>query len=325
MAEDQQASRTAPDEETSDAQGSVIIFDPSPVLAIEIERGLHDRTEIHVHGGGQGFWVARMVAQLGGNATLCVPLGNDSGRVLRVIIEDEGVQVRAIEMAGANGTFVHDRREDQRIMIAESPSAELSRHEIDELYDSMLIAGLEAEVTVLTGPRNDVIPIETYQRLATDIRSNGATVMADLAGDALRSALVGGLDLLKISDEEARAAGFMHGRDLAAAHKAAEHLHSSGAENVIVTRAGEPAMALVDGNYYELRSPRIQALDPRGAGDSLTAGLAIGLARGLDKLDMMRLGVAAGAMNVTRHGLGTGNREDIEQLRERVEIIPYEG
>ena len=84
-------------------------------------------------------------------------------------------------------------------------------------------------------------------------------------------------------------------------------------------------LALIEGKYYELRSPRIQALDPRGAGDSLTAGLAVGFARELDWLEMLRLGVAAGALNVTRHGLGTGNRDDIEQLRERVEIIPYDG
>ena len=52
--------------------------------------------------------------------------------------------------------------------------------------------------------------------------------------------------------------------------------------------------------------PRMIAAESRGAGDSMTAGVAAVLAQGGTLCDAVRTGAAAGALNVTRHGLGHG-------------------
>ena len=62
------------------------------------------------------------------------------------------------------------------------------------------------------------------------------------------------------------------------------------------------------------------AIDGSGAGDSMTAALAFAQASGMAPDDALKLAVAAGAMNVTRHGLGSGDAEAIEQLAANVEI-----
>ena len=49
------------------------------------------------------------------------------------------------------------------------------------------------------------------------------------------------------------------------------------------------------------------------------AAIGVGLARGMTPIDAVRLGMAAGALNVTRRGLGTRTRDEIERLATHVQ------
>jgi 1-phosphofructokinase len=101
-------------------------------------------------------------------------------------------------------------------------------------------------------------------------------------------------------------------------------LRASGAHTVVVSRAEQPTLALSDTDVVMVNTPRLEPLDTRGAGDSLTAGIAAGLARGADIEGALRLGAAAGALNVTRRGLGTGSRHDIENMARLIRVHPLE-
>ena len=96
-----------------------------------------------------------------------------------------------------------------------------------------------------------------------------------------------------------------------------------GCRAFIVTRADQPTVASLDGQFFEVFNPHIEAVEPRGAGDSFTAGVASALARGLSLEHAIRIGSAAGALNVARRGLGTGNREHIERLATHVQVRPF--
>jgi 1-phosphofructokinase len=305
----------------------VCVFAPAPLLTVTIESSPDSGTdEIHLHAGGQGFWIARLVAELGIDVVLCGSYGGETGRVARALITAEGVDPRGIDATGSNGAYIHDRRSGERIETASMPGDPLTRHELDELYGIVLLEGIESTLTVLGGPTGPpIIPPSTYRRLATDLRANGTTVVADLSGEPLREALDGGVDVLKVSEEELVDAGTVSGRDPAAIVEAMRRLAATGAEHVIATRAAKPALALVDGEVMVVRAPRLTAEDHRGAGDSLTAGIAATLANGGDLADGLRLGAAAGALNVTRRGLATGRREEIERLAAHVTVDPLDG
>ncbi len=299
------------------------VLAPDPLLTVTVEATLDGNDEIHLHAGGQGFWVARMIQALGVPVTLCGPFGGESGRVVRSIIEQHGMSVRAVESAGSNGAYIHDRRQGDRVPVAQTPPTPLSRHEVDELYGAALVTGLESGVCVLGGPGPwdaPVIPPDTYRRLATDLRANQRIVVADLCGEPLAGALEGGITVLKVSHEELLSDGWAEDeRTLVAAM---EKLHAAGAEHVLVTRAEDPALALMGGSVVEVVPPPLESVDHRGAGDSMTAGVSAGLARGLPMEQALRLGAAAGGLNVTRRGLATGDRREIERLAEHIELRP---
>lgn len=299
------------------------VFAPSPILTITIEQSSADVPEIHLHAGGQGFWVARMAARLGADVSLCAPLGGESGEVLRSLLAVDGITVLSVPVSAPNGCYIHDRRAGERSEIASTPSPPLARHELDDLYGVSLTAGLEADVAMITGPRDvEVLPPEVYERLCRDLMSNGRTVLADLSGESLTAALRGKVDLLKVSDEDLEADGRLGRREKRETVECARQLHDEGAASVLVSRAAEPAVLLAGDRLFDVDGPHFTPVDAHGAGDSLFAGVGIGVGGGLPMEVAVKLGVAAGALNVARRGLGTGHLREIVSLAEQVRVTP---
>ena len=303
--------------------GRITVFSPSPLLTVMIEPGA-DRAEVHLHPGGQGVWVARLAARLGADVTLCCALGGEPGGVLRGLIEAEPLTLRSADAGTPNGVYVHDRRGGARTEIVSVESRQLGRHAADELYGITLGAGIDADVTMLTGcDPSDVVSPDLYRRLASDLRANGTVVIADLTGPPLRAMLEGGVDLLKLSQKELVGEGYADSGALADVVAGAHRLHDAGALHVLVSRGPEPAVLINDGEaplQIELVPPVFETLDERGTGDSMFAATGVGLARGSTMIAALRLGMAAGALNATRRGLGTGSRDEIERLAAHIVV-----
>ena len=301
----------------------IAVFGPSPLLTVTIEPG-SDRAEVHLHAGGQGFWVAHLAATLGADVVLCCALGGEPGCVLRGLIEAEQVTLRAADARTPNGVYVHDRRSGERVEVVSVESRPLDRHASDQLYGIALAAGLDADVTLVTGCQpDDVVDADLYRRLIGDLRAGGKLVVADLTGPPLRATLQRGVQLLRLSEEEIVSEGYAASGALSDLVIGAHRLNAAGARHVLVSRAAASAVLITDGQHpqeLELVGPQFEALDERGTGDSMFAATGVGLARGMEMTDALRLGMAAGALNATRRGLGTGTREEIELLAGHVTV-----
>ena len=301
---------------------TIAIFAPHLTLTVTIETGREDGPDdIHIHPGGQGFWVARMLRHLKEKPLLCGPVGGESGGVLRSLISQWGIELSPFEVQKSSPAIVQDRRSGDRASIAEAPAPGLSRHELDDAYGRILDHALSSEVVVITGQRSEIVPVDTYRRLGHDLASAEVPVVGDLHGNELEAFLEGGqLDLLKISDEDLIEDGRLEGEDEDMALDQLHRLRESGAKRVVISRGPRPALALIEGVTYRVTGPDLEPADYRGAGDSMTAGLAAALRRGLGAEELLRLGSGAGAANVTRHGLGSASDDLIPRLAERVVI-----
>jgi 1-phosphofructokinase len=301
----------------------VAVFGPHPLLSITIERRGTDDDDVHLHSGGQGVWVARMAGEIGSFPILCMFVGGETGKLLEPLLAELPGEVRSVEAAEASGCYVIDRRSGERDLIAHSWSAPPSRHETDDLFSITCAAALESEVLVVCGPvPSDSLPLELYTNLVANARANGTTVIIDLSPPRLDAALEGRPDVVKLNDWQL--GEFVSGPATEAdqVRRAAERVIARGAGAVIATRGGEPALVLRADQAWELVPPRFEGGAPEGSGDSMVGALAAALARGFDWEQALRIGAAAGATNFLRHGLGSGSRDVVSDLVERVELRP---
>lgn len=304
------------------AQPRICVLAVTSIVTVTVERSASgDDPEIHVHAGGQGLWVARMAASLGARVDVCGPFGGETGRLAAHLAQDEGFTVHATPRAGDNGAWVHDRRSGEREEVARMDPTPLGRHDLDDLFGTMLTRALDADVATLTGAEPaDVVPADFFARLARDLRAAGRRVVADLSGEAAAAVVDERLDVLKISHEEMVEGGFAEGEGLEALLDGARGLLGRGAGAVVVSRAADPTLVVEPDAAHLVVAPPVSTVEHRGAGDSTTAGLSVGVARGLDLRDAVGLGAAAGALNVTRRGLGSGDRDQVERLAQEVRV-----
>ncbi|PRZ02676.1 1-phosphofructokinase [Isoptericola sp. CG 20/1183] len=305
----------------ADTAPTVCVVAPEPQLTIEIETDRsREAPEIHLHPGGQGLWVATMARSLDAEVVVCGPFGGETGEITAHLARSRGLVVRT-PAQGGGGTLLRDRRGGGEPELVTVPPQPLDRHGIDDFYSISLVGALESDVCVLTGNQHDVgIPPDHLARLAHDVASSGTPVVADLSGDLATAVGREAIAVLKMSDQEMVATGVADDDSVAALRRAGEAWVADGPGAVVVSRAGDPTLLVTTEDAWTLTTPEVSTVDHRGAGDSMTAGIAVGLARGLPLTEAVRLGAAAGALNVARHGLGTGRRGEIEAFAARVSV-----
>jgi 1-phosphofructokinase len=312
-----------PGETLGHEQHTVAVLAPVLYLTVTIEASPSGNDEVHIHPGGQGFWIARMLKHLGERPLLCGPLGGESGKVFLGLLGQFGMDVSRIEVAHRSPVVINDRRSGERVTIADSPTIVLERHEMDDVYSRFLDKALGTGLCVVTGQSDEILPIDFYKRMGHDLAAGEVDVVADLHGPELHAFLEGGpIDILKVSDEDLRNDGTIDTatEDQDSLMRAVDTLITAGAETVVLSRQGESALARFGDKWLEAQAPELDPADHRGAGDSMTAGLAAGLRQGSTPKDTLRLACAAGAANVTRHGLGSADADLIPGLTEKVEI-----
>lgn len=304
--------------------------DPIPVLApavhvsITIEAAA-DGDEVHIHAGGQGMWVARMLHQLGHPASVCAPVGGEIGHTLLGLVGRWGLDVNAVDTVDTTPAYLHDRRGGERVDLARSPTPVLRRHEADELYDRFLELALDAGRCVVTGPESPrTLASDFYRRLGADLAAADVDVVADMHGEVLDAFLEGGpLAVLKLSNEDLVEDGQLAEDDRddeGAVERVADGLMDRGARNVVVSRGEAPILAVTTDGRFRISGPELAPVDAKGSGDSMTAALASARSFGQDVRTMLARAWAAGAANVTRRGLGSANAGLIDQLTGRADV-----
>ena len=103
--------------------------------------------------------------------------------------------------------------------------------------------------------------------------------------------------------------------------QAAGELHKKGIPTVVISLGSAGSLMSCEDGVYEAHVPKIDAVNTVGCGDSMIGGFAAGISRGLDMPGCLKLASAISAASAMTDRTGFFRMEDMEAIRERVEII----
>lgn len=87
-----------------------------------------------------------------------------------------------------------------------------------------------------------------------------------------------------------------------------------------VSLGADGSLAVGDDGIFRARVPKIDAVNTVGCGDSMIAGFALGLSKGLPLEETLRLASAISAAAAMREETGFFVMEDMEKLLPQIEI-----
>ncbi len=262
--------------------------------------------------------VARNLIALGAKVSMVGVLGCDrSGETLEASLQDQGILTTGI---------VHEpsRTTTRKTRVVADHSHQVLRidHEdegpVSAATDSKLVDQSKAhldgcDVVVLSDYLKGAVSPRLCEYVIAAANAKGIPVVANPKPRSLshyKGATLVSLNRLEASD----ALGIWQGLADENALQAAEDLRNSiGVQTVLIT-LGEAGMAVFGEGSLTVPAPRVEVYDTAGAGDTVVATVALGMAAaGFDE-EIFRLAAQTAACVVRRVGVATPSKEDLAEI-----------
>jgi 6-phosphofructokinase 2 len=289
------------------------------VVNVVAERKLRCEPPRHEPGGG-GVNVSRAIQRLGGESLALYPAGGPTGQMLQDLLDQEGLNHHPIpiENLTRQNLTVLEESTGQQFRFG-MPGPMLRDAEWQRCLDELSGIDPKSDYIVASGSLPPGVAEDFYARVARLARDLGSRTLVDTSEEALCLAAREGVYLLKPNMRELRQLAGCEIKDESEQEAVAEEIVESGQAEVVVVSLGSAGALLVSSEGSErLRAPTVPIESKIGAGDSMVAGIVLGLARGQALPDAVRFGMAAGAAAVMTHGTELCRREDTERLYERM-------
>lgn len=262
--------------------------------------------------GGKATNVARVLTQLGAEVTLIAPLG---AKAAAAFADELDARTIVVETAGRIRTTV-TVIDDAGATLFSEPGVPLSSDEWAAIRGAVSDAARDSDVVVLAGSIPPAVPDDAYAQLTRIACDGGAAAIVDAHGSALASALRAGPEMVAPNVHEARATLAITADNI----ECAAELRRLGAGAAVVSDGPAGVAAATTHGDWRASPPEQLGGNPTGAGDALTAALALGCALGTPWPELLRDAVAVSAAALAVDVAGGIDIEVRDALRSRVRV-----
>lgn len=263
--------------------------------------------------GGKGINVSTVLKNLGHENTALGFIAGFTGHEIKKRLETMGIHTDFIELTEGNSRINVKIKADKETEI-NGIGPEIGKTELDELFEK-LDQMKSGDYLVLAGSIPVSLPDTIYETIMEYLQGRNIRIVVDATGELLKKVLAFKPFLVKPNKAELSE---LYGRKLTDRREvieAAEWLKKEGAQNVMVSMAGEGAVLLDEkGEVHDREAAKGTVVNSVGAGDSMVAGFLAGFLETGDYEKAFCMGMCAGSASAFSKYLAT--RKEVEKLME---------
>lgn len=296
-------------------------YDKAVLVKDFIPHEMNEIIEVRFDPGGKGINVTRVVHEMG-RATMALGIiGGDTGLFIKNHLESIGIATGFVEIDQPTRTNLTIIDED------DPPVTELN--EPGPIIDEKIILDVEKKILdslnyskffVFAGSLPQGCPPNTYNRLIGLVRNRGAVAILDTRNSALIEGIKAKPFMIKPNQTEASQ---LLGRPVSNYKEAAEacvEFNKQGINTAIISLGDQGAVMACPEGVWKATPPKVQVNSAVGSGDSLVAGVCIGMQENMPMREAFKLGVACGTATATTPGTALCKKETVQQILQQIQI-----
>ena len=273
--------------------------------------------------GGKGTNVARALRCLGEEGSTLIALGGKMGRVAADTLAEEGLHADIAWISGETRLMITvvDPDCNQRAFFApNTPFTSQDAASVQSAFDSLLDA---ADSVCLCGSSPAPEADDLFAYIIQNARRHNLPTILDSSGGGLRRGLTVSPSVVKVNLSETEG---LLGRPLPTMTdrlRALDELRDKGTQWAIITSGESGAlMSCAKGEYWTVRPPEMNVVNPIGCGDAMTAGLALAMKGHKSPPECLRYSTAVAAANALSWDACLFDPAAVASLLPQVELAP---
>ncbi|MCT3132370.1 MULTISPECIES: 1-phosphofructokinase [Lactococcus] len=283
----------------------------------ELALGEVNRTgKTQISAGGKGIMESRMLSLIGAKSKALGFLGGFSGQYIKDFLSENQIDSDFTEIEDLTRINVKLKSQENETSL-DAAGPKLQESEINhflEKFDHLK----EDDIVVFAGTIPKSLGEDFYERLIAKVQKQKASFVMDVDGQKLLDSLPAHPLLIKPNREELEAIFETSFKNNEQIIPYGQKLLEMGAQNVIVSMAGDGALLFTNEKVYFAQGIKGELKNSIGAGDSTVAGFLAEYSQSKDPLLAFRQAIACGTSKAFSDDMPS--RAFLEEIYKKVNI-----
>ncbi|NNG65683.1 1-phosphofructokinase [Caldanaerobacter subterraneus] len=277
-----------------------------------------------VDAGGKGINVAKNLKNLGDEVIALGFLGPNANYIIDCL-EEEGIKTDFVRIK--NDTRTNIKISDisrGEVTDLNEYGPEISEEEIELLKASIFKYAEKSKVLVLSGSLPLGVPKTFYKEIIKELKNRDLKIILDADNQALFYGIEEKPFMIKPNVHELED---VVGKKLETLEEIVEEgkkLNKKGIEIVAVSMGKEGSVVITDDAVFRVKPLKVEVKGTVGAGDAYVAGFAHGIYRELSLEETIKIAAALSTSVVMKEGTRAGTIEEVNALKDKIEIEKIE-